>query len=136
MIELFSGSSSYCARNCWCRIVLNWFDILVKPSVIISILNHFSIITSPKKSHCFIYLVLCIFQVQTKINLVYSMTKFWLKWSMINFINFSTENHLLSLFFWIRINPVSANFTKWSNLLKQFVDELFECAWPFCEIGA
>ena len=42
-------------------------------------------------------------------------------------------------------NPLSANPTKWSNKLKQSVgklptnqiaDELFECVWPFCEIGA
>ena len=36
--------------------------------------------------------------------------------------------------------PLSANPTKWSNTLKQFVgeiaDELFECVWPFYEIGA
>ena len=25
------------------------------------------------------------------------------------------------------LNPLSANFTKWSNTLKQFADELFEC---------
>ena len=34
-------------------------------------------------------------------------------------------------------NPLSANLTKWTNTLKQFVgnaDELFECVWPFCEI--
>ena len=34
------------------------------------------------------------------------------------------------------INPLSANPTKWSNTLKQFTDELFECVWPLCEIGA
>ena len=36
-------------------------------------------------------------------------------------------------------NTLSANPTKWSNKLKQlsiFVDELFECVWPFCEVGA
>ena len=40
------------------------------------------------------------------------------------------------------LNLLSANFTKWSNTLKQFVgkmptigDELFECVWPFCGIG-
>ena len=37
-------------------------------------------------------------------------------------------------------NPLSANSTKWSNILKQFVgkqiaDELFKCVWPFCGIG-
>ena len=31
-------------------------------------------------------------------------------------------------------NPLSANFTKWANTL--FADELFECVWPFCGIGA
>ena len=25
------------------------------------------------------------------------------------------------------LNPLSANFTKWLNTLKRFVDELFEC---------
>ena len=38
------------------------------------------------------------------------------------------------------LNPLSANLTKWSNTHKQFVgklpDELFECVWPFCGIGA
>ena len=33
-----------------------------------------------------------------------------------------------------KVNPLSANPTKWSNTLKQF-DELFECVWPFCVIG-
>ena len=34
-------------------------------------------------------------------------------------------------------NPLSTNFTKCSNTLKQFVgNELFECAWPFCGIDA
>ena len=31
-------------------------------------------------------------------------------------------------------NPLSANPTKWSNTLKQFVD--LECVWPFCGVGA
>ena len=30
----------------------------------------------------------------------------------------------------------NANPTKLSNTLKQIADELFECVWPFCEIGA
>ena len=37
------------------------------------------------------------------------------------------------------LNPLSTNFTKWSNTLKQFVvnaKELLECVWPFCGIGA
>ena len=34
------------------------------------------------------------------------------------------------------ITSLSANFTKWSNILKQFVDELFECVWPFRGVGA
>ena len=37
------------------------------------------------------------------------------------------------------VNPLSANPTKWSNTLKQFVgrsDELYECVWPFCGVGA
>ena len=29
------------------------------------------------------------------------------------------------------INPFNANFTKWSNTFKRFVDELFKCVWPF-----
>ena len=36
----------------------------------------------------------------------------------------------------ISINPLSANPTKWSNTLKQFVDELFECVRLFCGVGA
>ena len=37
------------------------------------------------------------------------------------------------------ISPLSANITKWSNTLKQFLgndDELFEFVWPFYAIGA
>ena len=35
-------------------------------------------------------------------------------------------------------NPLSANPTKWSNTLRQFVDccELFECVGPFRGVGA
>ena len=33
------------------------------------------------------------------------------------------------------LNLLSASPTKWPNTLKQFVGELFECVWPFCEIG-
>ena len=37
----------------------------------------------------------------------------------------------------IRINPLSANSTIWSNTIKQFAaDKLFECVWPFCRVGA
>ena len=28
---------------------------------------------------------------------------------------------------WMFLNPLSANPAKWSNTLKQFADELFEC---------
>ena len=39
-----------------------------------------------------------------------------------------------------KLNPLSANPTKWSNTLKQFVGNLtancFECVRPFCDIGA
>ena len=39
-----------------------------------------------------------------------------------------------------RINPLSANPTKWANtqtICRQFAaDELFECVLPFCDIGA
>ena len=36
------------------------------------------------------------------------------------------------------LNPLSANPTKWSNTLKQFVGKSrrIECAWPFYEDGA
>ena len=34
----------------------------------------------------------------------------------------------------IKIISFSANPTKWSNILKQFVDELFEYVWPFCGV--
>ena len=35
------------------------------------------------------------------------------------------------------LNPLSANPTKWSNTLKQFIGDLpTKCVWPFCEIGA
>ena len=40
---------------------------------------------------------------------------------------------------WIFINPLSANPTKWSNtqaIRRKFSDELFECVWQFCGIGA
>ena len=36
-------------------------------------------------------------------------------------------------------NPFSANPTKWSNtqtIRRKYADELFECVWLFCEIGA
>ena len=37
-------------------------------------------------------------------------------------------------------NPLIPKPTKWSNTLKQFVgnrsEELFECVWPFCGVGA
>ena len=36
-------------------------------------------------------------------------------------------------------NPLSANFTKLSNtqtIRRQITNELFECVWPFCGIGA
>ena len=33
------------------------------------------------------------------------------------------------------VNPLSAKLTKWPNI-RQFGDELFECVWPFYEIGA
>ena len=34
------------------------------------------------------------------------------------------------------LNPLNANPTKWSNTLKQFADELFECVSPFCDISS
>ena len=34
------------------------------------------------------------------------------------------------------ISPLSANFTKWPNTLKQFANKLSERVWPFCGIGA
>ena len=40
---------------------------------------------------------------------------------------------------WLYINPLSANVTKWSNTLKNLsavADELFECVWSFCGVGA
>ena len=42
--------------------------------------------------------------------------------------------------YWL-LNPLSANPTKWTNTLKQFVsnlqfpDKLFEYVWPFCDIS-
>ena len=40
-----------------------------------------------------------------------------------------------------QVEPLSTNPTKWSNTLKQTIrwqiaDELFECVWPFCGVGA
>ena len=37
----------------------------------------------------------------------------------------------------LKLNPLRANHTKWSNTLKhaQIADELFECVWPFCGVG-
>ena len=50
--------------------------------------------------------------------------------SCTNVTTTATEKH---------INPSSANFTKWSNTLKQFADNLptnfFECVSPFCGTG-
>ena len=44
------------------------------------------------------------------------------------------------IFYFLRFDPLSTNFTKWSNTLKQFEgkigDELFESVWPFCGIDA
>ena len=38
------------------------------------------------------------------------------------------------------LNPLSANFTKMAKqtqtIRRQFADELFQCVWPFCGIGA
>ena len=34
---------------------------------------------------------------------------------------------ILESLFTIRLNPLSANPTKWSNTIKQFVGKLFEC---------
>ena len=48
-------------------------------------------------------------------------------------INEAQKNICLN-FYQFNVNPLSANFIKWSNKLKQF--ELFECVWPFCVIGA
>ena len=39
----------------------------------------------------------------------------------------------------VRLNPLSANLTKWPDtqtIRRQIADELFERVWPFCEIGA
>ena len=39
----------------------------------------------------------------------------------------------------VRLNPLSANLTKWPDtqtIRRQITDELFERVWPFCEIGA
>ena len=36
-------------------------------------------------------------------------------------------------------NPIIANPSKWSNtqtIRRQIADELFECVWRFCGIGA
>ena len=33
-------------------------------------------------------------------------------------------------------NPLETNPTKWSNTLKHFVGNSFECVRPFCEVGA
>ena len=36
-----------------------------------------------------------------------------------------------------KIKPLNVNPTKWSNIRKQFIDdELFECVWQFCGVGA
>ena len=43
------------------------------------------------------------------------------------------------IYFGILTNPWSSNLTKWSNTLKNLsaiADELFECVWPFCGVGA
>ena len=39
---------------------------------------------------------------------------------------------------WDILNPLSTNPAKWSNtqtICQQFTNELFECVWPFCDIG-
>ena len=48
--------------------------------------------------------------------------------SIVGFVQLNTS--------WIdNSNPLSAISTEWSNTLKQFADELFECVWPFCGVG-
>ena len=34
------------------------------------------------------------------------------------------------------VKLLSANPTIWSNTIKQFVNGLFECVWPYCRVGA
>ena len=49
---------------------------------------------------------------------------------------------LLSILHYSYISRLNNNLTKWSNYFKQFVgklqiaDELFDCVWPFCAVGA
>ena len=40
-----------------------------------------------------------------------------------------TANYNFKTQYYSCVNPLSANFAKWSN-------KLFECVWPFCGIGA
>ena len=52
-----------------------------------------------------------------------------------NFLPMPHEEYFFNLIF----NSLNANPTKWSNtetIRRQFADELFECVWPFSEIGA
>ena len=59
---------------------------------------------------------------------LYSIGKKIYKWLVNDF-----ENNIITL------SPLSGNPTKWSNtqtIRRQIVDELFECVWPFCGIGA
>ena len=50
--------------------------------------------------------------------------------------DFSEYLVVLSIAIVYFFKPLSANFTKRSNTLKQFVGKLFEFVWPFSEIGA
>ena len=53
----------------------------------------------------------------------------WGEWSKENIFFLPLVLHVNKLI--IDFNPLSANLTKWSNTLKQFVD-----AWPLCRVGA
>ena len=67
-------------------------------------------------------------EISFAFSFLYSIGKKIYKWLVNDF-----ENNIITL------SPLSGNPTKWSNtqtIRRQTADELFECDWPFCGIGA
>ena len=72
-------------------------------------------------------------------NFTKSNTPPWVLWSFINFTNdikSCKASHICITITRGDLDLLSANHTKWSNTIKQFVDKLFECVWQFCGVGA
>ena len=79
----------------------------------------------------------------------YHLNTWVARWFVLDIYNFQplfspsavikTQSITYEKFVIISFNPLSANFTKWSNtqtIRWKTADDLFECVWPFCGIGA